>query len=159
MTETNKITCVPSKDLDQPVWPEYSVSQASRYVCPNDFFLNQNKCCGYSKEPSQWDCSFEHPKHVWIKWSENIYNFMLQINFVQLDLIMLSAWNRAWSNHILGRVPTEIQKHNSMIFPWFSMANNVNSITFNAWPPTSPFRSIFTTQSINVKCSNSNTFK
>ena len=24
-------------------------------------FLNQNICCGYSKEPSQWDGSFEHP--------------------------------------------------------------------------------------------------
>ena len=21
-------------------------------------------CCGYSKEPSQWDSSFEHPKHM-----------------------------------------------------------------------------------------------
>ena len=21
-------------------------------------------CCGYSKEPSQWDGSFEHPKHM-----------------------------------------------------------------------------------------------
>ena len=28
------------------------------------------------------------------------------------------------------RVPTEIQKHNSMIFPWFSMINNVISMTF-----------------------------
>ena len=27
-------------------------------------FLNQNICCGYSKEPSQWDSSFEQPKHV-----------------------------------------------------------------------------------------------
>ena len=27
-------------------------------------FLNQNICCGYSKEPSQWDSSFEHPKHM-----------------------------------------------------------------------------------------------
>ena len=26
-------------------------------------FLNQNICCGYSKEPSQWG-SFEHPKHM-----------------------------------------------------------------------------------------------
>ena len=25
-------------------------------------FLNQNICCGYSKEPSRWDGSFEHPK-------------------------------------------------------------------------------------------------
>ena len=27
-------------------------------------FLNQNIRCGYSKEPSQWDGSFEHPKHM-----------------------------------------------------------------------------------------------
>ena len=27
-------------------------------------FLNQNICCGYSKEPSQGDGSFEHPKHM-----------------------------------------------------------------------------------------------
>ena len=28
------------------------------------------------------------------------------------------------------RIPTVIQKHNSMIFPWFSMINNVISMTF-----------------------------
>ena len=27
-------------------------------------FLTQNICCGYSKESSQWDGSFEHPKHM-----------------------------------------------------------------------------------------------
>ena len=27
-------------------------------------FLHQNICCGYSKEPSQCDCSFEHPKRM-----------------------------------------------------------------------------------------------
>ena len=27
-------------------------------------FLIQKICCGYSKEPSQWDGSFEHPKHM-----------------------------------------------------------------------------------------------
>ena len=27
-------------------------------------FLNQNICCGYSKEPSQLDRSFKHPKHM-----------------------------------------------------------------------------------------------
>ena len=26
-------------------------------------FLSQNICSGYLKEPSQWDGSFEHPKH------------------------------------------------------------------------------------------------
>ena len=30
----------------------------------NKIFLNKNICCGYSKEPSQWDDSFEHPKHM-----------------------------------------------------------------------------------------------
>ena len=32
------------------------------------FFLfpNQNICCGNSKESSQWDVSFEHPKHMLI---------------------------------------------------------------------------------------------
>ena len=27
-------------------------------------FLNQNKCCGYSKESSHWEGSIEHPKHM-----------------------------------------------------------------------------------------------
>ena len=27
-------------------------------------FVIQNICCGYSKEPSQGDGSFEHPKHM-----------------------------------------------------------------------------------------------
>ena len=27
-------------------------------------FLNQNLCCGYSKEPSHREGSFEHPKHL-----------------------------------------------------------------------------------------------
>ena len=30
-------------------------------------FPNQNICCGYSKEPSQWYGSFEHSKHM-LKW-------------------------------------------------------------------------------------------
>ena len=35
-------------------------------------------------------------------------------------------------------------KHNSMIFPWFFMINNVFQRLFNAWPPTSPFNDILT---------------
>ena len=27
-------------------------------------FINQNICCGYSKEPSQGDGSFDHPKQM-----------------------------------------------------------------------------------------------
>ena len=29
-------------------------------------FLSQNTCCGYSKELSQWDSSFEHSKHMFL---------------------------------------------------------------------------------------------
>ena len=57
-------------------------------------FLNQNICCGYSKEPSQWDGSFEYPKHVKTDGKENIYNFTLT-NFVgtdqNLDLALLDT--------------------------------------------------------------------
>ena len=39
-------------------------------------FLKQNICCGYSKEPSQWDSSFEHQKQYdKTDGQENIYNF------------------------------------------------------------------------------------
>ena len=39
------------------------------------FFLNQNICGGYSKEPSQLDGSFEHPKHMLKLMNNNIQNF------------------------------------------------------------------------------------
>ena len=41
-------------------------------------FVNKNICCGYSKEPSQRDGSFEDPKHILKDGSENIDNFMLK---------------------------------------------------------------------------------
>ena len=36
----------------------------SVYWKPFSLFLIQNICCGYSKEPSQGDGSFEHQKHM-----------------------------------------------------------------------------------------------
>ena len=35
-------------------------------------FLNQNIGCGYTKEPSQRDSSFEHPKHMFKLMGEEI---------------------------------------------------------------------------------------
>ena len=32
------------------------------------YYLNQNICCGYSKVPSRWDGSFEHPKTNVTNW-------------------------------------------------------------------------------------------
>ena len=48
--------------------------------------LNQNKCCGYSKEPSQWDGSFEHPKHM----LEYLQMYMKLKMFIYLILCMYS---------------------------------------------------------------------
>ena len=42
----------------------------------NFLFLNQNICCGYSKEPSQWDSSFEHPKHMLKLTDKKIFIFL-----------------------------------------------------------------------------------
>ena len=39
-------------------------------------FLNQNICCGYSKEPSQCDGSFEHPKHMLKLMGKKIYTIL-----------------------------------------------------------------------------------
>ena len=40
-------------------------------------FLNQNKCCGYSKEPSHWDGYFEHPKHIFKLRGKKIFTILL----------------------------------------------------------------------------------
>ena len=42
-------------------------------------FLNQNICCGCSKEPSQWDGSFEHPKHMLKLWVGKYLQFYAEI--------------------------------------------------------------------------------
>ena len=71
-------------------------------------FLNQNICCGYSKEPSHWDGSFEHPKHMlntmgkkifkilcWFYNTHNtIYNVRTQLN--SLSELTLLYPNMFW---------------------------------------------------------------
>ena len=42
-------------------------------------FLSNNICCGYSKEPSQGDGSFEHPKHMFKLMSKKIITIYTKI--------------------------------------------------------------------------------
>ena len=42
-------------------------------------FLNQNICYGYSKEPSQWDGSFEHPKQTLKLTDKQIFSILHKI--------------------------------------------------------------------------------
>ena len=53
-------------------------------------FLNQNICCGYSKEPSQWDSSFEHPNHLLKLMGKKIFTVLhtnILWNWIRLILI------------------------------------------------------------------------
>ena len=49
-------------------------------------FLIQNICCGCSKEASQWDGSFEHPKHMLKLMGKKIIAICTQIKCPYLDL-------------------------------------------------------------------------
>ena len=57
-------------------------------------FLMQNICCGYSKEPSQWDGSFEHPKHMFksmgIRKYLKFYANKISFNWIYVTLYQLS---------------------------------------------------------------------
>ena len=65
-------------------------------------FINQNICCGYSKEPSQWDGSFEHLKPMLRLTDKKIFTilrrnqclsrFMLFTNFKGHVMRMLSNY-------------------------------------------------------------------
>ena len=65
--------------------------QASRYEYKTRkllfLFLNQNICCGYSKEPSLWYGSFERPKHMFKLMGKKIIPI--------LGLIFLLNWPHA----------------------------------------------------------------
>ena len=69
-------------------------------------FLNQKICCGYSKELSQWDGSFEHPKHMlnlmgkkifttlrWKNWlSKPVLFYVLMLTLTCSRSIIMSTW-------------------------------------------------------------------
>ena len=61
-------------------------------------FLNQNICCGYSKEPSQWDGSFEHSKHMLKFMGKKIFTILRwQFLFIETCyLITLPGQTQYW---------------------------------------------------------------
>ena len=64
-------------------------------------FLNQNICCGYSKEPSQLDGSFEHPKHVLKLMGKKKLNFTLK----KVVYLNLCGQRELQTHHIYPIVP------------------------------------------------------
>ena len=70
-----KVTCtcrlqyLSKYDLLKTYWPTEPLHNSGLQIraCIVKLFslsLIQNICCGYSKEPSQWDSSFQHPEHM-----------------------------------------------------------------------------------------------
>ena len=59
------------------------------YQIINFLFLNKNICCGYSKEPSQWDSSFEHPKHMLKMMGKKLFAYYCMLKY----FIYLNLWN------------------------------------------------------------------
>ena len=60
------------------------------------FFLNQNICCGYLKESSQWDGSFEQPKHMFRLLGKKIITILRSIillHWTYAETIFEPAWD------------------------------------------------------------------
>ena len=52
-------------------------------------FLNQNICCEYSKEPSQWDDSFEHPKNMLKLMGKRIFTIICSKLLLSKSMLLL----------------------------------------------------------------------
>ena len=81
----------------------------------NNFLISKpNICCVYSKEPSQWDGSFEHPKHMlklWVRTDLQLYmyaDFLFYLNLWVLNLtypvpLYRHFWQVClWTGSIIG---------------------------------------------------------
>ena len=64
-------------------------------------FFNQNICCEYSKEPSQWDGSLEHPKHMLKIMGKKIltilrWNFLLRVRNRKITFLFYNQKHMLW---------------------------------------------------------------
>ena len=80
---TNKCTCSYKRTLST-LWVYELTDLQIRVRIGKLFslFLIQNICCGYSKEPSQWDGSFERPKLMFKLIGKKIYSILRLYNFL-----------------------------------------------------------------------------
>ena len=70
------------------------VQACRKRVCSEKMFLflNQNICCGYSKEPSQWDGSSEHPKHMLKMMDKKIFIILQSKFFLNWTYVCRTGW-------------------------------------------------------------------
>ena len=79
------------------IYKIYIGQDKQNFECKNvNIFLssNLNICFGCSKEPSQWDGSFEYPQHMFWLINKKIYFMHLKINHALLS--SGQSWYRAY---------------------------------------------------------------
>ena len=93
--------------------------------------LNQNICCGYSKEPSEWDGCFEHPKQKLKLTGKKIFTFYSEI-LVHPNLCANTQAVCTKCNHLY-----EIfHWAENQMFPNIFMMDNIISTAMHMMPPT-----------------------
>ena len=75
----------PSSTKIKWVWSGFNVQNQKLIF----LFLNKNICCGYSKESSPWDGSFDHPKQLFELIDKKIFTILCSFFSVLIDGI----WN------------------------------------------------------------------
>ena len=91
-------------------------------------FLNQNICCGYSKEPSHWDGSFEHPKH------------MFKLMGKEINAILEAQTILSGPMYFLCCDP----HHAPMLYPIYSLVNEISYTQWSVMPMPKPTPTGFT---------------
>ena len=67
--------------------PHLVKSAYQKLIC---LFLNQNICYGYSKEPSQCEGSFDHPKHMLKLMGMKLFTILVSKNLRGISETMIS---------------------------------------------------------------------
>ena len=100
------------------VW-ECSIHRPLVRVCNEKLiflFLNQNICCRYSKEPSQWDGSFEHPKHMLKIMGKKIFTILRAKNLFLSTETNFQHKSRTIALYFFDKIyPSKIPNHSSPI--------------------------------------------
>ena len=74
--------------------------------------INLNMCFGWSKEPSHWDGSFEHPQHMfWLKIRKLFFNYAVlsRILWQRCVILSVTTLRTKWQNLTLSHQKLPLQ--------------------------------------------------
>ena len=97
-------------------------------------FLNQNICCGYSKEPSRWEGSFEHPKHMFRLLGKNIFAILRSKILRNWTYVKVSLCDYRMSIHHLSSIYQQFLRTSSPPKPPCRISPNFTGIILRRSP-------------------------